>query len=258
MKKPDVAKLFRTIKVTALKKSPEILTGLGIVGIGVTVVLTATATVKAVKLIEEEKANKGDDEELTKAEVVKIAWKPYIPAATTGIVSIGCIVGASSVSARRNAALYSAYKIAEMGLEEYKDAATETIGEKKAKDIRDKVAEKRMESDPVTKSDVIPTNQGGSLCYDHWAGRYFYSDRESIRSAFNSATSKMLDENYISLNDLYDELNLSRTSMGDNLGWNVYMTRKLEPEFSSQLADDGRPCMVVGFNKNPDYDYWKS
>ena len=81
MKKLDVAKLFKTVKTTALKKSPEILTGIGIVGIGMTVVLTATATIKAVKLIEEEKTNKGDDEELTKVEVVKVAWKPYLPAA---------------------------------------------------------------------------------------------------------------------------------------------------------------------------------
>ena len=78
--KHDVKTIFNTTKRKVLKRSPEILTGLGVAGMITTVVLSVKATPKAMKLIEEEKINRQaeretvDDQdsiELTKLEVVK-------------------------------------------------------------------------------------------------------------------------------------------------------------------------------------------
>ena len=112
--KHDVKTIFNTTKRKALKRSPEILTGLGVAGMITTVVLSVKATPKAMKLIEEEKFNRQNEQDsikLTKIETVKVAWKPYIPAIVTGTVSVGCLIGAASVSTRRTAAIATAYKL---------------------------------------------------------------------------------------------------------------------------------------------------
>ena len=60
---------------------------------------------------------------------------------------------------------------------------------------------------------------------------------------------------YASLNDFYDEIDLPRTSMGDDLGWNI--EHNIEIHFSSQLNDNGEPSLVLDFTVAPQYDYYK-
>ena len=55
MSKTDVTKYFKMVKQFAKKRSPEILTGIGIAGMITTTVLAVKATPKAIQLIEEEK-----------------------------------------------------------------------------------------------------------------------------------------------------------------------------------------------------------
>lgn len=125
MNKLNVKQCFKMAKKVVQKKSPEILTGLGIAGMITTVVLAVKATPKALDLIDEEveKQNSKLSQEaydsgystanqinkLKPVETVKVAWKPYIPALLLGSASVGCLIGANTVSARRHAALYSAY-----------------------------------------------------------------------------------------------------------------------------------------------------
>ena len=111
MNKQNLSKFFKSVKSNVSKHSPEILTGIGIAGMISTTILAVKATPRALDLIakaEDEKFDNGHGSKLTNIEVVKVAWKPYIPATITGTVSIACLIGASSVNARRNAALYSA------------------------------------------------------------------------------------------------------------------------------------------------------
>ena len=68
MAKFNLAQFVRSARTTIAKHSPEILTGIGLVGMGVTVVLTAKGTVKAVKILESERIH---NDSLTKVEVVK-------------------------------------------------------------------------------------------------------------------------------------------------------------------------------------------
>ena len=80
-------------------KSPQILTALAVAGLVGTVVLAVKATPKATEDLYEAKHEKG--EELTAVETVQVAWKYYIPATATGLVAIGCIVGANTVNTRQ-------------------------------------------------------------------------------------------------------------------------------------------------------------
>lgn len=256
MHKPNLANLMSNTRQFVSKRSPEILTGIGIAGMITTTVLAVRATPKALQLIEEKKNDDWVDE-LSPLEVVKTAWKPYVPAAVTGITSVVCLIGASSVNAKRNAALATAYKLSETALTEYREKVIETIGEKKEKTVRDKVAEERVKKNPVSKSEVIVTNNGTTLCFDPISARYFKSSIDKIKRAENELNKQMLHDisGYVSLNDFYDELGLDHTSVGDEFGWNV--DRLIDISFSSQLNDNGEPSVVLDYLVAPKYDFYK-
>lgn len=254
MNKPNVAKFFRSAQLAVSKHSPEILTGIGIAGMITTTVLAVKATPKALKLIEEEK-EENRVSKLTAVETVKATWKCYIPAAVTCTASVACLIGASSVSARRNAALATAYKLSETALTEYRDKVVETIGEKKEQAVRDAVAKEQTEKNPVGKSEVIITQKGNTLCLDPLSKRYFKSDIERIKKAENELNRRMLHDmfGYVSVNDLYDELGLEHTDIGDELGWNV--NQLIDIHISTQLASNDEPCIVLDYVVAPRYNY---
>lgn len=74
------------------KATPTILTCISAAGVVVTVVLAVKATPKALKCIEKEKEvkNAENGENLTRMETIAACWRCYIPAAATGIATIGC------------------------------------------------------------------------------------------------------------------------------------------------------------------------
>lgn len=255
MDKPNLTKFVKNAQVMVSKHTPEILTGIGIAGMITSTVLAVRATPKALQLMDERKFDL-EVEKLTVVETVKTTWKCYIPAVITGAASVGCLIGASSVNARRNAALATAYKLSETALNEYREKVAETIGEKKDKAIREQIDKDHIKEKPVSKSEVIITEKGNTLCYDTISGRYFKSDIDKIKKAVNELNRKMVYDNYVSLNEFYDELDLAHTSVGDDLGWNME-NGFIDIYFSSQIADDGTPCIVVNYDVAPKYDYYK-
>lgn len=255
MGKLSLKNMASDIKSTMVKNAPGILVGVGIVGMAGTTILAVRATPKAITLIEAKKREL-DVDALTPVETVKTTWKCYLPAAVTGVMSTACLIGASSVSARRNAALATAYNLTRAALSDYKDAVVETIGEKKEQVVRDTVAKNRIERDPVQNTEVIVTERGTTLCYDAVFGRYFRSDIDTIKRAINELNRNIVSSMYASLNEFYDEIGLPPIEIGDKLGWNID-DGQIEVDFSSQLAADGTPCLVISFNVAPDYGYSK-
>ena len=253
MNKFYFTKFVNSARAVIQKRTPEILTGVGIAGMLTTTILAVKATPKALIMIEEAKRAQEIDK-LKPIEVIKTTWKCYIPSVITCGASIACLVGASSVNMRRNAALATAYEISKTALTEYRDKVVETIGEKKEQTIRDKIAEEHIDKNPVSKGDVIITDKGNTLCYDHHSGRYFKSDIDKIKKAINEVNRLMLRDNYVSLNDFYDELGLEHTKIGDELGWSIN-DGLLELYFSSQIADDGTPCIVINYEEAPKYGF---
>lgn len=271
MGKRSLSDVATSIQKAMKKHSPELLTGIGIAGMITTTVMAVRATPKALDLLEKEKERqnqellqdsneKGDEEcaqitKLKSLDIVKTTWICYIPAVVTGCVSILCLTGASSVNAKRNAALATAYTLSESALKEYTEKVVETIGEKKEQSIRDAIAKDKIDNNPVGAREIIITNKGDTLCYDAISGRYFKSDIEKIKKAVNEMNRQMLSEMYFSLNDFYHELGLSNTSIGEELGWNINRDGLLDLRFSSQLTEDGTPCLVIDYHVPPRYDY---
>lgn len=253
MDKSNITNVIKGIKASISRHSPEILTGIGIAGMVTTTILAVKATPKAIKLIEAEKQAKHVDA-LSPVDTVKTVWKCYIPAAMTGVSSIACLIGSNAINAKRNAALTTVYTLSEMARNEYKEKVIETIGEKKERTIKEKVDAERIKRDPVSKKEVIITEKGTTLCYDHVFGRYFKSDIDLINRAMNKINREIVINMYASLNDFYAELGLSPVEMGYDLGWNIDDgTIEIEP--SSQLADDGTPCLVIDYSVSPKYNY---
>lgn len=253
MSKIKFKPLIKTIRSGLAKHSPAILTALGITGMIGTTVLAVKATPKALDLIENKKEEL-DKDKLTVVETVKATWKCYVPAAITCATSAACLIGASSVHTKRNAALATAYKLSESAFIEYRDKVVETIGEKKEQSVRDAIAKDHVEKNPVTNNEVIITDKGYTLCYDELSGRYFYSDIEKIKKAANELNRQMLNDMYVSLNELYYELGLEGTKLGEQMGWNVDRGL-IDLKFSATVSADDRPCIVLDYRVPPMYDY---
>ena len=269
MGKFNARHVIKNIQLAVSKHSPEILTGIGIAGMITTTVLAVRATPKALELLKEAKVEKTnaqiqdgvpeeDVEGLTPVEVVKTAWKPYIPAAVTCVFSTACLIGASSVNAKRNAALATAYKLSETALSEYREKVVETVGERKEKTIREKIDKDRLEKAPTVNREIIITGSGTTQCFDPLSGRYFESSIEEIKKAENNLNKRMLHDifGYVSLNEFYDELGLDHVPTGDDLGWRVDKGL-IDIDFSTHLADNGKATVVIDYLVAPKYGYDK-
>jgi hypothetical protein len=256
--------LVRTIK----ENSPELLTGAAIAGVVATVVLAVKATPKALeeraeardqKIMMTPMATAEDVEEkiqLTVRETVKATWRCYVPATVAGVATISCIVGANAIGARRYIGALGAYTLVDRAFNEYKDKVIETIGENKERKVVESIHEDRIKNDPPS-GDVLILGGGEVLCYDVLGGRYFKSDAESIRRAFNDVDALVLSDPYngASLNELYRALGLESTTLGAELGWNI--DNRPEAVFSSHLSECNIPCLAVGHKRLPVAGYDK-
>lgn len=257
MNKELIVEGLRGFGSSIRRHSPEILTGIGIAGMVTAAVMAVKATPKALALIEEREVE--ENRTLSRKEKAGTSWRCYIPSVMVGGAAAACLIGGQSVNLRRNAALAAAYTVSETALKEYQGKALEVVGEKKEQAIRDAVAKEKLAKNPVSETQIIYTGHGDTLCFDAWSGRYFKSDIEIIRRAVHALNDQMRMDNYVSLNEFYDAIDLRETKTGDILGWNVEKGY-IQLLFSSQLAGDdtsfpSTPCLVVDFRVPPQYEY---
>lgn len=245
----NLSKLLLGARKALSDNSPELLTALGSLGVISTAVLAVKGAPEAYQNLydlEDELKEEGRDPNLF--EVFKVMWKPYMPAAAMGTVSIACIIGANRISAKRNVILAGLYSVSEATLHEYKDKVVEMFGEKKAQTVRDSINKDRLEKNEVSKDLIHATGNGATLCYDTVSGRYFLSTIEHMRAAANDLNEQMFSWSEVSLNDLYDKLDLPTIKMGDEIGWNI--NRSIKMEFSTILVNE-EPCIVMDFVYGP-------
>lgn len=246
------------------KNSPTILTGLAVCGLVTTVIFAVRATPRAMQILECERQERWDGDEndprdfddytLPKWDIIKIAWKPYIPAVAMGTVTIACIISSNSINQRRNAALATVYGLTETAFREYKEKVVETIGKNKELKVRDDICADHVAQNPVGRNEVIITGKGNVLCMDSLSGRYFRSDIDKVRKSINSLNEEMLGNigMWISVNELYDEIGLAHTSQGDMMGWDLDQGT-IRISYSSQLTENEEPCLVLNYDIQPKY-----
>lgn len=247
----NIKTMAKSVWAGAKKHSPEILIGMGIAGAASSVIFAVKATPKAMILLEEKRQELGV-EKLEAKEIIKTAAPVYIPTAVSFGVSVACIVGASSVNARRNAALTAAYTLSESTLRTYRDKVLETVGEDKEREIRQKAAIDQQQSTPEPQTLVVSSAAGQLKCFDSLSGRYFVSTKNEIDKAVNEFNRQLRDDMRISLNDWYDLIGLDTNKLGDMLGWDIERGY-VETCYASRLDEDGLPCLVVNYVEPPHY-----
>ena len=259
MSKSGFSKFVNKVSVSFKKHQPEILTGIGIAGMITTTIMAVRATPKALDVMAEIKDTHAEDTDkkaYAKDIVTKVA-PIYIPSAIVGGLSIGCVIGASAINARRNAALATAYALSESALKTYQEKVIETVGEKKEQTIREAVAKDTVEKHPMGTKEVIFTGNGETRCLDAISGRRFMCSVQRLQEVENELNRRILNEMYVSLNELYDELGLAHTKLGEDLGWNVdWLDRDMiKLSRSAQIDEDGTPCLVLDYQVVPRYGY---
>lgn len=266
----NVKPFVHACKVGMAKNAPTILTITGITAMASSTYWAVKATPKALALKEKAEVEKnkkagtfkGDKVNdwiaLTKVEIVQTCWRCYAPAFITGVLGAACLIGANSMSLRKNAALAAAYALSETNFKEYREKTLEEVGEKKEEKIRNAVAEEKITKNPVNTSTVLETGNGDTLCYDAICGRYFKSSIEKLKSALNELNMELVQDGYVSLNQYYDLIGLPDGMLGDDLGWSINDNHStVQLDLSAQLTKDEAqtPCMVVAFKYGPIYNY---
>lgn len=265
----NLTQTVKAVERVLSDNSPAILTGIGAAGVVTTAVLAAKGHAEALEKIKTEQHfreenqkfrqhvahNTPDVEPMTKKEVFLLVWPEYLPAVGTGALSIFAIVASHQIARRRATALAAAYSLSEKAWEEYKEKVTDILGEKKEKQARDELQQERLDRDPPSTNEIIVVNAGEQLFRDAYSGRYFMSTLEDVKAAENRLNHRVINDNYASLTDFYDFLGIERTTVSDEVGWNV--DKLLEMEITTAMSDDKRPCFVIDFKTVPIRGYYR-
>lgn len=237
------------------RNKPAILTALGTIGFGTSIVMAAKATPEALRRLEV--AKKDIPEDATKAQIVWIETKAVAPAyaktAVTAIASAVCVIEAQSENTRRIAAVTTGYELLDQSFKEYKSQVVETIGEKKEQAIRDEIAKEHAAKSEIKEDDIIQVSTGSTLFMDSVSGRYFRSTKDDIYRALREFDRWLLLENYEVINDWYQRIGLDPIPSGDKIGFNS--TDGIDIYFSVQEAPNGEPVTVIEYRTPPTYDF---
>ena len=168
--------LLSKLQLFLKKNSSTILTCIGAAGLVATTITAVKATPKAVMLIEEAEAEKGD--ELTKLEKVKIAGPAYIPTVVLGVSTLACIFGASILNKRGQASLMSAYALVDSKYKDYRKKVNELYGDEAGTKIRSEIAKEKYEENPIPVE-----GEDKRLYYDYYSERYFEATPYEVQRA---------------------------------------------------------------------------
>lgn len=252
-----LTEISKSVSEAMHKHAPELLMGFGIAGMLTSTILAVKATPKAIKAIDAKKKEL-EKEKLTVSETVKATWKHYSPAVVTAGASVACLVGSGTINGKRNAALLTAYKLAETAHKEYKDKVVEVIGEKKEAQVKEKLVQEKIDSTPCNNQTIIVTNGGNTLFLDYATGQYFRSDISNVEKTINDLNRRMYTDGYVSLNEYCSALGMLTVQYGDYMGWNLDRGY-IDVERKTGTSGDGKePCFVLYHNKEPRYEHTSS
>jgi hypothetical protein len=243
-------------KVTHLVEdnSTTILTGIGVAGTITTGVLAGRAGFRAAELIATEELDQTSDGTILSAsERFKLTWSEFIPPIGAAALTVGAILYSHKLNAKETAALVAAYSMSDKTLQEYKEKVQEKLGVKKETELRDEIAQTRIDRNPPNNSTVIITGSGEVLCYDVVTDRYFQSTAENIQKAENSVNLDIANHDAVPLSRFYDELGLRPTPYTESVGWNI--DNRCEVQVTAAKSPDNRPCLSIDFARYPKPDF---
>ena len=236
------------------KYSPEILLGVGLVGVVGGTIMACRATLKVEGVLEDAREKVDVVKRTCEADTidnyteqdakkdlfiinvqrnVNIA-KLYAPAALVGSIGIASILGSYGIIKKRNIALLGAYKLVESSFKDYRKRIVERYGEEVDRVVKngiiqtkvetvtskegeeDKVEEKIVESfDPNQVSMYAKFFDESSVNWDKTPGYNFMF----LKGQQNYANDLLDARGHVFLNEVYDMIGIPRTKEGALVGW---------------------------------------
>lgn len=235
------------------QNSPTILTVVGVIGVGLTAVMSARDTVKAMKRIEEEE-NIYYKKELPRKQKIKLAAPCYIPTVLTGVSTILCICGANKLNKNMQKSLTSAYVMLDQSYKEYKKSVKNVFGEEGHRHVVEEIAD--IKSEELT----VVENPGTDIFFDYFSLQFFESSLESVRKVEKTANEMLHRQGYISLGTLYSLIGLEVADTDSLLGWSlnageVYDYDSIKFDIQKISDKDGSAHYVLDFVDTPTEDY---
>lgn len=230
--------------LTLEKNSPRLLFGAGVVGMVGSTVLACRATLQLSDTLQEvqndmqiakdldnpaEYSEKDRSRDLTiiqirgAAKVIKL----YAPPVILGVASIAMLSKSHNILQQRNAALTAAYLTLEQGFNEYRSRVREKYGEDAEDEIRfprEKVKRINPETGREHTVEVVdPTKLSiYARIFDEKSGEWS-KDAEwnliYLKNQEQYANDLLRARGHILLNDVYDALDIPRSSAGTVVGW---------------------------------------
>ena len=255
--KEKMVKVYNKSEMKVRKYSPEILAGVGVVGVIASTVMACKATTKLNDILAESKeqleqikevaSDPSYEEKYTQDDAksdttityvqtgVKIA-KLYAPSVILCASSLGCLLASNNILRKRNAALSAAYMTVDKSFKEYRRRVAERFGDEVEKEIRYNIKAKEIttvdeEGNEVTETvkaiEGIDPNSPES--YSDYA-RFFdescpawQNDPEYnltfLKAQQQYANDLLRAQGRLFLNDVYKMLGIDITKAGQVVGW---------------------------------------
>ena len=265
--KEKMIRMYNNSKNVVEKHSPEILAGVGVVGVVASTVMACKATMKLNDILEESKetrdkireveSNPRYEEQYSHEDAkkdltinytqtaMKIA-KLYAPAVILGSASLGCLLASNDILRKRNAALSAAYMTVDKSFKEYRQRVVDRFGEEVEKEIRYNIKAEEVTSTVVTEdgSETTVTETVKTMdpnLYSDYAkffdeaSPYWQKDPEYnlmfLKSQQQYATDLLRARGRLFLNEVYDMLGIEKTKAGQIVGWVYNPTNPIGDNF---------------------------
>ena len=253
--KEKMIRMYNNSKNGVQKHSPEILAGVGVVGVVASTVMACKATMKLNDILEESKETRDKIREVesnpryeeqyshedAKKDLIinytqtamKVA-KLYAPAVILGSASLGCLLASNDILRKRNAALSAAYMTVDKSFKEYRQRVVDRFGEEVEKEIRYNIKAEEVTSTVVaedgsetTVTETVKT-MDPNLYSDYAkffdeASPYWQKDPEYnfmfLKSQQQYANDLLKARGRLFLNEVYEMLGIDKTKAGQIVGW---------------------------------------
>ena len=254
--KEKFVNVYNGVKGKVEKHSPEILMGVGVVGVVTGTVMACRATLKLNDILEEAQetrdkikevaSNPNYEDKYTEEDAkkdltinyvqtgVKVA-KLYAPAVAVGVAGVGCVLASHDIMKKRNVALSAAYLTVDKSFKEYKQRVIDRVGEEVEKEIRYGIkAEEIVEAIVVdeegnetalteTVRTMNPTLYSDYARFFDEASPCWQNDPEYnlmfLKAQQQYANDLLRAKGRLFLNDVYDMLGIEKTKAGQVVGW---------------------------------------
>ena len=255
-------------------KSPEILSGSAIVGVGATAILSARAGVRSQEAIADAEVAKMDAlglkeiPELDVREKLAATWRIWAPPAVACLATAGCIIGSNRVSNARAAqamqklAAATAYGLLmEQSYDDIKAAVIEKVGPEAYEEVKNGIAERKVERHvqnggftDTTVPDYAVDEY--TLFFDPVTQREFWARKSDMLSIITKHNERIREGEFVPINDIYEDIQLSPSSKGEEWGFSLVTTGYIDYEFGWSETPSGRPCCVLTWTPDHKYRYY--